>query len=293
MGENKDLLDEIEKLDDTEEVIKEKASLHEKIFTIVIIVIIIIALTMLYFSYKGNYIVTNKKSKSEDYSSYLENVVYDENTAGENSNEELDYEVLKQQQIQKFEEQKAGLNITTQTSDINKKLIAVLHNSNQENISDVQVQVIFYDAENKPIQIAENFISLIEVNMDYYMLFDKTPENYARYDFLITKDNYNCEYTSYSSAITYEVQEKEDSKIKIVGKNNSDKKIENVNFFVIYYNENNEIISVKIVNTFDVRKNKEFKIDFYNSIYNDKDYSEVPFARYEVKPASIYSYNEK
>lgn len=293
MGENKDLLDEIEKLDDTEEVIKEKASLHEKIFTIVIIVIIIIALTMLYFSYKGNYIVTNKKSKSEDYSSYLENVVYDENTAGENNNEELDYEVLKQQQIQKFEEQKAGLNITTQISDINKKLIAVLHNSNQENISNVQVQVIFYDAENKPIKIDENFISLIEVNMDYYMLFDETPENYARYDFLITKDNYNCEYTSYSSAITYEVQEKEDSKIKIVGKNNSDKKIEEINFFVIYYNENNEIISIKTVNTFDVKKNKEFKIDFYNSIYNDKDYSEVPFARYEVKPASIYSYNEK
>lgn len=293
MGENKDLLDEIEKLDDTEEVIKEKASLHEKIFTIVIIVIIIIALTMLYFSYKGNYIVTNKKSKSEDYSSYLENVVYDENTAGENSNEELDYEVLKQQQIQKFEEQKAGLNITTQISDINKKLIAVLHNSNQENISDVQVQVIFYDAENKPIQIAENFISLIEVNMDYYMLFDKTPENYARYDFLITKELYNTEYTSYSGNITYEIQEKEDSKIKIVGKNNSDKKIEEINFFVIYYNENNEIISIKTVNTFDVKKNKEFKIDFYNSIYNDKDYSEVPFARYEVKPASIYSYNEK
>lgn len=288
MEENKDLIDKIEKLDDTEEIIKEKANLHEKMFTVVIIVIIFIALAMLYFSYKGKYIVTNKKSKSEDYSSYLENVVYDENTKTEND-EIVDYELIEQQQIQKFEEQKPGLNITTQTSDINKKLIAVLHNSNQENISNVQVQVIFYDVENKPIQIDENFISLIEIDMDYYMLFDKTPENYVRYDFLITKEFCNSNYISNSGNINYEVQEKEDGEVRIVGKNNSDKKIENINFFVIYYNEKNEILSIKKVNTFDVKKNREFKIDFYNTLYNDSDYSEVPFYRYEIKPAGIYS----
>lgn len=293
MGDNKDLLDEIDKLDDTEEVVKEKNSLHEKIFTAIIILIIIGALTMLYFSYTGKYIVTNKENKSENISSYLENIVYEENIEDENNVEEIDYEVLKQQQIEKFEEQKNGLNFTVQTNDINKKLLAVLHNSNQENISNIKVQVIFYDVENKPVKIDENPINIIEANMDYYMVFNDTPDNYARYDFLITKEDHNFDYTSYSNSITYEVQERENGKVEIIGKNNSDTKIQELNFFVIYYNENNEIISVKIVNDYDVKKNKEFKIDFYNSLYKDGDYSDIPFARYEVKPAEIYSYMEQ
>ncbi len=154
MEDNKDLLDEIKKLDDTEEVIQEKRNLHEKIFTVIIILIIIGALTMLYFSYTGKYIVANKESKSENISSYLENVVYEENIETENT-EVIDYETLKQQQIQKFEEQKNNLNVVVETKDINNKLISVLKNNNQENISDILVQVIFYDAENKPIKIDE------------------------------------------------------------------------------------------------------------------------------------------
>ncbi len=124
------------------------------------------------------------------------------------------------------------------------------------------------------------------------MYFYDTPENYARHEYLITKDSYGFENTSYSNSVTFEVQEKEDGKVKIIGKNNSDTKIQEIKFFVLYYNENNEIISVKTVDSYDVKKNKEFKIDLNNNLYKEEDYSEVPFARYEVKPAEIYSYIE-
>lgn len=292
MGENnKDLLDEIDKLEDAENPLKDNVTSHEKIFTIIIILIIIVALVMLYFAYTGNYIASGKKDKQEDVSSYLENQTY-YNFVTEDYTEEIDYALIEEQQKQKFEEQKLNLAITSQMLDVNNKLIAIMHNNNQEYVSNFKVQVIFYDAENKPIKIDECYINIIEANKDYYMCFEDTPTAYQRCDFLITKDAYCVEYISNTNDVSYEVEEKEDGKIKILGKSNSENKLMGVEFFIIYYGENDQIISVKTIEGFEFKKNKEFRIEAYNTLFNEVDYTEIPYSRYEVVLSGAYSIME-
>lgn len=301
---NKHLLNEIDELDDNEEPFKvknEKISSHEKIFTIIIILIIIIALIVLYLFYKGTYIVSNKTNKQDDFSSILDNLYndsideYDDEFYDDHNNEE--YFDHYKEATEKFETQKNNLTITSQTLDIDGKLIITLHNGNQEIIYDFLVEVIFYDGDNKPIKIDGIPINAIEANSDYYILFENTPKEYTRCDFLITKDYNNNIYISHKNDITFSVQENVNSKygknvIEITGKNNSDDTIEEINFAILFYDENNKIIALKNIYESEIKKQKNFKIDTENAFYSSETYENIPYNRYEVILLDAISYNE-
>ncbi len=304
MDDNKDLINEIDKLEDNKEIIEEKSTSHEKVFTIIVILIIIVALFMLYLSYKGTYIVSNKENKQDDFSAYLENIDNNEkddnndnndnnSNNGNNENEEIDYEELENQKKEKFEQQKNNLSITSQMLSVDGKLIATIHNGNQESIENILVQVIFYNGEDKPIKIDQNTIDIFDSETDYYMFFQDTPKNYERCDFLITKENYGDFYISRKNDITFNVEEnKEENEIKISGKNNSNEKIEEVKFSVIYYNENDQIIAIREESQYDIKKQKEFKIEIDNSLYSYETFEDIPYSRYEVLLLNAISYAE-
>lgn len=305
MGDNKDLLDEIDQLDDNEGSSKgknEEENSHEKIFTIIIIIIIIAALVMLYLFYKGIYIVSNKTNIQDGFSSYLNLEDYqnnndnDENEDNLNEDEDIEfednvnYELLEKQALEKFESQKPNLNITNQILDINNKLIAVLHNGNQENISDVLVQVIFYNEQNVPIKIDEWYINGIEANEDYYINFEGTPKQYSRCDFLISKE-FLGNKLSHKSDITFSVVE-EERILKIKGKNNSNSIVSELEFSIIYYNEENKIIGLETIGDYEVEANSEFELEFEDMLYSEQTDTVIPCARYEVLLSEAVSYEE-
>lgn len=294
MEDNKDLINEIDNLDDNTEVIKEKSTSHEKAFTIIVIVIIIAALFMMYLFYKGIYIVSNKENKQDDFSAYLENI---DNNEEENNaeNEEIDYEEREKQKIQKFEEQKNNLIITSQILDIDGKLISTIHNGNQESIENLLVQVIFYDGEDKPIKIDQNTIDIFDSETDYYMFFEDTPKGYERCEFLITKKDYYDFYISRKNDISFNVEENnndDENVIEIVGKNNSNDKVRKINFAIVYYNENDQIIAIREESQYDVKKQKEFKLKINSRLYSYESYEDVPYSRYEVILLDAISYIE-
>lgn len=294
MENNKDLIDEIDKLDDNDEVIEEKATSHDKIFTIVVILIIVVALFMMYLFYTGKYIVSNKNSKQDDFSAYLENVE-DNNDSNEDENEEINYEELQKQKIEKFEEQKNNLIITSQMLDIDGKLIATIHNGNQESIENILVQVIFYDGEDKPIKIAQNTIDMFDSETDYFMSFEDTPKGYERCDFLISKRDYYDFYISRRNDISFNIEEKnsdDENVIEIAGKNNSNDKIRKIKFAIVYYNENDQIIAIREECQYDVKKQKEFKIKIKNRLYSYESFEDIPYSRYEVILLDAISYTE-
>lgn len=297
MDDNKDLLNEIDKLDDNEENIdeKEKSTSHEKVFTIVIVAIIIVSLFMLYLSYKGTYIVSNKENKQDDFSMYLDNVDINDNN-NEVEYEEIDYAELERQKIEKFEQEKINLAITSQVLDIDNKLIATIHNGNQETIESVLVQVIFYDGEDKPIKIDENIIDIFDPETDYYMHFQNTPKGYERCDFLITKKDYYSYYNSRKNDITFNIEEKEgfDGKkeIEVIGKNNSEDKIQIINFAIIFYNENDQIIALREQSQYDVKKQKEFKMKLNSELYSYETFENIPYSRYEIILLDAIAYSE-
>lgn len=306
MSDNKDLLDEIDKLEDNEDVVKEKSeqpTSHEKIFTVVIVIIIIIALAMLYLFYKGNYRVSsNKKNAKEDLSTYLEGFYDYTNEDFDDEDEEFDdyddyadydeYNEQKRQAIEKFETQKANLTITNQSMSVDNELIIGIHNGNQERVSDLSVQVIFYDAENKPIKIDDDYID-IEANMDYYITFYETPKEYARYDFLLTKDFLPEEiYISHKNDISFETKDTT-TEIEITGKNNSNEEIDYIEFEVVYYNENNQIIGAEVSAEYEIEAGSDFELVFDRNLYKYENDEEVPVARYEVILQDAYTIVEE
>lgn len=295
MEDNKDLLNEIDKLEDNDEVLeeKEKSTSHEKIFTIIVILIIVVALFMLYLSYKGTYIVSNKENKQDDFSAYLD---VNNNNKDENNieNEEINYLEIENQKKEQFEIQKNNLIITSQMLDIDGKLIAVIHNGNEETLEDILVQVIFYNGEDNPIKIDQKNIEIFDGQSDFYMFFEYTPKAYERCEFLITKENFYNNYNSRKNEISFTVEEKNDENIiEISGKNNSNHKIQRVNFVVVYYNENDQIIAIREGWQYDIKKQKEFKIQLNKQLYSYDTFEDIPYNRYEVILLNAMSYVEK
>ena len=306
MDDNKDLLDEIDKLDDNEESVKEKEeqpTSHEKAFTVIVVIIIIVALAMLYLFYKGNYrTVPSKKNAQRDVSEYLDGF-YDYTNEEDNDldddfendamEEYEDYEELEKQALAKFETQKPNLVVTNQSMSIDNELIAVIHNGNQERITDITVQVIFYNSENIPIKIDEDYIDM-DANSDAYITFYETPKEYARCEFLITKDFLieDETYISHKSDVTFESKEIY-GLIEIIAKNNSNEEIDCIEFEVVYYNENNQIIGTDFVEEYEIKPNSSFEMTFDRNLYKYDTGEDVLAARYEVILQEAATYKEE
>ena len=83
------------------------------------------------------------------------------------------------------------------------------------------IDAIFYDDENKPIEIDSATLGILEKETEAYLKFIETPEKFERYEFLISKDYYwykNLEYVS--DKISYETVENAEY-TSLVVKNNS------------------------------------------------------------------------
>lgn len=295
MKDNKDLINEIDKLDDNNEVIdeRENSTSHEKIFTLIVILIIIVALFIMYLFYTGKYIVSNKENKQDDFSAYL-NIISNEKNEDNIEVEETDYKEIENQKKEQFNIQKNNLIITSQALDIDRKLIATIHNGNEEILENVLVQVIFYNEENQPIKIDEKNIDIFDSQSDYYIFFENTPKDYARSEFLITKENFYNNYNSKKNDISFTIEEKDnENTIEILGKNNSDEKIQKADFAIIYYNENDEIIAIREVSQYDIKKQKEFKIQLNKQLYSYDTFEDASYSKYEIILLNAMSHIDK
>ena len=197
--------------------------------------------------------------------------------------EDIDYEELNENEEKKLEEEVSNI-------IINRNLGIVINNQNGETTSGILIQVIFYNSENKPIKIAENSINILESNIDYYITFTNTPEEYERYEFLISKEYEDLSIKSFKNSITYDVKEKNEDEIIISGKNSSSEIIDEIEFLLIYFDENDNILAVDNIYEYDIGKKKKFEIEEYLELYDDEYFEEVPYSRYEVVLTSAYSY---
>lgn len=266
--DNEKLLSEIESLEDEEP--PKNLNKTNKWLTIIII-IFLFGLAILYFG--GTY-----------YNEFFEQ------TSAQYYEEQVE-NYLKQEEKFKsiYEEQKNNISIQQSFFSANKELIAVLANDNNEAVTDLLVEVIFYDGDNKPIEIDSGAVSIIEKNSKCYVKFFETPENFERYEFLISKDYYwydNLEYVT--DSISYEIEE--DNYTYLTVKNNYSKEVSEICMQVVYYDKNNVVIDVEDVNICDLKKNKSQTEELYLGIL-DKDTSElIDYDRYEINLLGAYIY---
>ena len=251
----------------------------EKIIIIIGIIVIIIIMIIAFF-YGEN---IESLEKDIDLSSeYYDGLTYEEY-------ENLSYSEREEVEQKKFNSEKNNLKVILQGLDINKKLMILLENNNDSSVCDFYVYTIFYNGENLPISVDTENIRFMDEASKNYLTIDKTPENFERYDFLITKENYYLNYISHSKDISFESYRNENGNIRIKGKNTSSSKIDYIIFSVIYYDSSNKILAINDVLEYEVGAKKEFEVNDY-SLFKKETYEKVEYSRYEVILKSAYTY---
>lgn len=232
----------------------------------------LLGLTILYFGgtyYNEFFEKTNDKYYEEQIDNYLEKEkLYRSN----------------------FENQKKNISIKESFFSKNKELIAVLENDNEEVVTDLLVEVIFYDGDNKPIEIDSDAVSIIEKNSKCYVKFLETPENFERYEFLISKEYYwydNLEYIT--DKISYEI-EPEDEYIYLTVKNNYSKEVSEIYMQLLYYDEDDKVIDVEDIIIHDLKKNKSQTEELYVALFDNDTYEIIDYDRYELNLLGAYIY---
>lgn len=267
--DNEKLLSEIESLEDDSETITKDNKSVKKAWLKVLGLVVLLGLCTLYFG--------------EGY--YYDDIQDD---SYEESIEE--YETRELEIKNKFKEQQSKIIIKDSFLNFNKELIATVENNNNEAITDLNIEVIFYNGENKPIEIDSTVVGIVEKNSKYYVKFYETPEEFERYEFLVSKDYYLYDNEDIvTDQISYEVVENKEE-AKIVVKNNSSKEISEVDFQILYYDKENNVIDVEYVSLYEIKKKRTQTETMYLEIFDKKTYDAVEYEKYEVNLLGAYIY---
>ena len=260
------LIEEINKLDD--DVIKEDKNKSKTIIHInrnIFFVTLLILILLIYSIY--NLLTTKDDIEKQEWDSsngIKEGIKY--------VKEESYNYFLEEDKSYYNEFEKSKENLNSNFYKIDNNLILEILNDNEKPISRINAYIIFYDGENNIIDIKENYVDFINAKSKFYINHIESFSDYERYDVKFVKSYYFVEdeevknnEISFSSRIT-------NSKVEIKFQNNSENRIGNVDFQIIYYDNDKEIIDIENVYEFDVKKNETRYLSGYNN----------NFAYYEV-----------
>lgn len=295
MMDNKKLMDAIDSLDNdknyeikqaakaareakNEDVIKDKNSSDKANVVLVVIFIILIATAIFYY--------TSPITKEKEF-------LLNESGVSDNGNGTVTMfapegtEVVSVNDLEKI---KDNIVIEKEFFDVDGKLNFLVKNKNSIDVNNITVSTVFYNGSDKIIAIDEGNINVLSSGAEQYLTYTETPENAERYEILVEVDNSSQSYKSYLKDVSFEcfVTEEEDEVI-IRGKNNSESKLDLVEFEIVYYGEEDKILLVEHAMDFDIKRNRDFELNEYISIY-DEEYKEIPYTRYEIRLINAYSY---
>lgn len=295
MMDNKKLMDAIDSLDNdknyeikqaakaareakNEDAIKDKNSSDKANVVLVVIFLILIATAIFYY--------TSPITKEKEF-------LLNESGVSDNGNGTVTMfapegtEVVSVSDLEKI---KDNIVIEKEFFDVDGKLNFLVKNKNSIDVNNITVSTVFYNGLDKIIAIDEGNINVLSSGAEQYLTYTETPESAERYEILVEVDNSSQSYKSYLKDVSFEcfVTEEEDEVI-IRGKNNSESKLDLVEFEIVYYGEEDKILLVEHAMDFDIKRNRDFELNEYISIY-DEEYKEIPYTRYEIRLINAYSY---
>lgn len=147
----------------------------------------------------------------------------------------------------------------------NRELIIETQNTSAYAMKDIRLQIIFYDGEDKPIDISDMNIDTLFANQKNMQKLYDVPENFERYDFLVTQP-----YQSDRTVVNYDeiiVERVEDSTSYLNFKvtNNTNSTLSDVEIAILGYS-GDELVLFETRNAWDIKsgKTKEATIYSYN-----------------------------
>ena len=251
------------KVEKEEKPVKKKKSFKENVVIVLLLVFVIIA----YLCYE-KLIMNHKEVERSDSKEYVASEDYYDYVYGSFVYYNGNYSEAKNDE---FNILKRGIEINA--NRVNDSILLKMVNNNDEKVCDFDVYLIFYDENNLPISIKRNRVFYIETDMKYYIMVPNIPNKYSRYDILLSREYaYFNEPENLANQIKYEVSEKNSNDLSDV---------DIVQFEIIYFDENDEVIEVECLNQYNLNAGESVEIISKNEIPNH--------ARYEVN--LIYALN--
>jgi hypothetical protein len=126
--------------------------------------------------------------------------------------------------------------------------------------------------------------SLVEkIAKSYNFNYFRTP-TFEKTEVFVTKKYFSDSIgTLFNNELSYKAREDGQGKLEEIEiLNTSDKKIDIIEFSVIYYDSKDELLTVESRYCFDLKKGKSEKVDFYG-IWNEETGEDIEYDHYEVK----------
>lgn len=169
-----------------------------------------------------------------------------------------------------FEKQKENVSVNHYFTRSEEFVLEVI-NENNENLENFEVDLVFFDENNKLIGTKNVNIDLLLKNGKYYEKLSDVPKNIVNVDYVVKKDNF---YKKLKNELVYNVDcfiNFDDEKFEV--KNNSNVNFDMIRFAIVYYDENEEIVDVDYVYVFDLMKNDNESKMYYTNIENVENLS--------------------
>ena len=279
---------------------------------VIIFVVILVCLSVGFFVgtiYNKSQEIESDIPDEAEFEMYVEQII-EEKTAQKNVEKEIEEENIVDEQFEdiessteedykeysgklegsdyeseKFKEQKQNIEIEKIYKGNNNSFIISLKNNNEEIISDIDVEYVFYDKDGLEYSSGFDYIQTLKANSNYYLLIDNAPDDYSKITYTLTKENFD-EYKYYYDEITYnaEVHQTNTDYLIISGKNNADTWVDFVTFSVIYYDANNNPVYISTAEEYEIEPNEEFMISHKLELRKDE------YSRFEVVLSDAYTY---
>lgn len=184
-----------------------------------------------------------------------------------------DTEIFKENTETLFKDYKNNILINATTIEDNSIILDV-QNNNIYTFNNIKIQTIFYDINNKPIQILENDIDTLFGNGRHVCNINDVPENYAKFEFLITQPYIPDRININKEDITMNWYKNAENDFEIEISNNSEYEIDSIELVAIYYTNGN-IVNININNIYDIKEGKTITDHMYNLNYGEYDVVEL------------------
>ena len=244
----------IEEKEEAEAVSREKSPKYN-----IAIILLLILVICAYLCYE-KFIKNNYNYNYDDYS-------YEE------------YEEIVKKNEDEFNKQR--VNVETNVTVANNTIIVEVNNNNDSPIFDADIYLVYYDENHKAIDVSYDQIDYILPGGKEYFEFGKIKNSYETYDVVVTKSYFSIETpVDLSDKIGYGDQ-KNDEKIVIKAKNESDSEIDMLKYQIVYFDEEKKIVGFEDLYEYDLTKGKKFELSSYGP-YDKETYESIEYAGYEV-----------
>ena len=294
--ESKKILNEIDELDSKDlenenenESKKSGVSILDIIIVILIIVLAIVILNI-YFAIKKS---SNNTSESVDnmdnimHSFQEEYIEEDVNNSTEVDDSENYYnfdsnDSSSSMSIRKKYNQNIELK-NVYNDKKNKSLVAELTNKNNDVLMYVEIYIAYYDEKNRIIDMDMEELETVSANSDFYITFEDKSEYSSKYEIFALCSGYK-DSKNIKDEIEYSFN-KEDMKLEV--HNNSKENIDNIQFAVKFYDDNNNLVFTNYIEdeNFVSSSSEEYEVE-YEKPFDDDD---IEYSKVDIELISAYS----